>query len=290
MFMRISSFERNLVITLLCMCQICIAFGQTTVNPTTQPDFDKFRRKGLSVGIAASYAYFNSSATYYDKINNRRIYISPEGQLGLNRTQFIPAIYGFWHPAKRHWVGFSYFTINREGNSVQIDRDLGDYKLKGNIFMSDRSSFYHLSYNYLFFHDDRAFILGALGLYGIHIKAEIEAKGDIRIDDEPIESRFYKDNIDRFAPFPIIGLQARFAVTERWYVGASASIIGGEYQGMSAFAFESKMLARFVISKNFSILGELMFFNADTQIDEEDQKTNARYDFTAVFLGIDIGY
>jgi hypothetical protein len=103
------------------------------------------------------------------------------------------------------------------------------------------------------------------------VNAEFEAKGDIRIDDEPIESRFYKDNIDRFAPFPIIGLQARFAVTERWYVGASASIIGGEYQGMSAFAFESKMLARFVISKNFSILGELMFFNADTQIDEEKQ-------------------
>jgi hypothetical protein len=74
---------------------ISTASGQLTANPTTETDFDKFRRKGLSVGIAASYAYFNSSATYNDKINNRRIYISPEGQLGLNRTQFIPAIYGF---------------------------------------------------------------------------------------------------------------------------------------------------------------------------------------------------
>jgi hypothetical protein len=141
----------------------------------------------------------------YKLYPDRRIYISPEGQLGLSRTQFIPTIYGFWHPATRHWVGFSYFTINREGNSGQIDRDLGDYKLKGNIFMSDRSAYYYLSYNYLFFYDDRAFLLVALGLYGIHVKAEFEAKGDIKIDDEPIESRFYNDNVDRFAPFPLIG-------------------------------------------------------------------------------------
>jgi hypothetical protein len=266
------------------------ASGQTTANPATDPDFDKFRRKALSVGIAASYAYFNSSVTYYDKINNRRIYISPEGQLGLSRTQFIPTIYGFWHPATRHWVGFSYFTINREGNSVNIDRDLGDYKVKGNIFMSDRSSFYNLSYNYLFFYDDRAFILGALGLYGIQLKAEIEAQGEIRIDDEPIESGYYKDNVDRFAPFPLIGLQAQFAINERWYFGAGAAIVAGVFEDMAAFAFESKISARFVITKNFSILGELFFFNLDTQIDNEKEKTKMRYGFTALFLGIDIGY
>ena len=276
----------SLVIILISMGQICTVFGQTTV----QPDFDKFRRKGLSVGIAASYAYFYSDATYYDKINDRRIYISPEGQLGLNRTQFIPAIYGFWHPGKRHWVGFSYFTINREGNSVNIDRDLGDYKVKGNIFMSDRSSFYNLSYNYLFFYDDRAFILVALGLYGIQLKAEIEAQGEIRIDDEPIESGYYKDNVDRFAPFPLIGLQAQFAINERWYFGAGAAIVAGVFEDMAAFAFESKISARFVITKNFSILGEWFFFNLDTQIDNEKEKTKMRYGFTALFFGIDIGY
>ena len=290
MFIRISSLRSTLVITLLCFGQIFIVFGQTTVNPATQPDYAKYNRKWLSLGIAATYAYFNSGATYYDKINNRRIYLSPEGQFGVNRTQFIPAIYGFLHPAKRHWVGFSYFTFNREGHSGQVDRDLGDYKVNGNIYMSDRSSFYYLSYNYLLFHDDRAYILGALGLYGIHIKAEVEARGDIKINGEPIESRYHKNNVDRFAPFPLIGLQVGFNLTERWFIGANASIVGGEYQGMSAFVFESKLFAHFVITKNFSILGKLMFFNADTQIDEEKQKTKAQYDFTALFLGIDIGY
>ena len=264
--------------------------GQTTANVTAEPDFDKYRRTRLSVGVAASYAYFNSDATYYDKVNDRRIYISPEGQLGLSRTQFIPAFYGFWHPGKRHWVGFSFFTINREGNSANIDRDLGDYKVKGNIYMSDRSSFYHLSYNYLFFHDDRAFILGAIGVYGIHLKAEIEAKGEIIINDEPEDSRYHKDNVDKIAPFPLIGVHAQFAVNERWYFGAGAALVGGKFEEMAAFAFESKISARFVITKNFSILGELMFFNADTQIDKENEKTKSRYGFTALFLGVDIGY
>ena len=59
---------------------------------------------------------------------------------------------------------------------------------------------------------------------------------------------------------------------------------------MSAFAFESKISVRFVITKNFSILGELFFFNADTQVDEEKEKIKGRYGMTALFLGVDIGY
>jgi hypothetical protein len=284
--MRIFFITTSLAIIIL----ISTASGQITTNPATDTDFDKFRRKGFSVGVAASYAYFYSDATYYDKINNQRIYISPEGQLGLKRTQFIPAIYGFWHPAERHWIGFSTFTINREGNSVQIDRDLGDYKVKGSIYMSDRSSFYYLTYNYLFFHDDRAFILAALGLYGIHLKAGIEARGEIKVDDEPIEIGYHKESVDRFAPFPLIGVHAQFAVSARWYIGAGAAIVGGVYEHMAAFAYESKISARFVITKNFSVLGELFFFNADIHVDEEKEKTKVRYSITALFLGVDIGY
>ena len=280
----------NLAIIILSIGLIYPAFGQTTANPVTEPDFDKNQREWFSVGIAASYAYFNSSATYNDKNKKQTTYISPEGQLGLDRSQFIPAIYGFLHPARRHWIGFSYFTIKREGNSVSVDRDLGNYEVKGDIYVADRSSFYYLSYNYLLFYDDRSYILGALGLYGIHLKTEFNAEGEIRVDDGLFESRIYKEKVDQWTPFPLIGLRVNFAVTPRWYVGASASIIGGEYSGMSAFVFESKMLARFVISKNFSILGELMFFNLETELDEEKQKTNVRYNFTALFLGIDVGY
>lgn len=279
-----------LAVILLGIALIYSASGQTAVNQMPEPDYDKYKRERLSVGIAASYAYFNTNATFLDKTDNRTIYISPEGQLGLDRSQFIPAIYGFWHPAKRHWVGFSYFTIQREGNSKSVDRDIGNVNVTGNILVSDRSSFYYLSYNYLLFYDDRSFVLGALGMYGINLKADYKISGELKIDDEPVESQFYDENIDRFAPFPLIGLRAQFAITPKWYVGTSAALIGGEYSGMSAFVFESKMLARYVIHKNISILGELMFFNADTELDEENQRTNARYSFVALFIGIDVGY
>ena len=279
-----------LAVILLGIALIYSASGQTAVNQMPEPDYDKYKRESLSVGIAASYAYFNTNATFLDKTDNRTIYISPEGQLGLDRSQFIPAIYGFWHPAKRHWVGFSYFTIQREGNSKSVDRDIGNVNVTGNILVSDRSSFYYLSYNYLLFYDDRSFVLGALGMYGINLKADYKISGELKIDDEPVESQFYDENIDRFAPFPLIGLRAQFAITPKWYVGTSAALIGGEYSGMSAFVFESKMLSRYVIHKNISILGELMFFNADTELDEENQRTNARYSFVALFIGIDVGY
>ena len=98
----------NLAILILSIGLFYTASGQTPANPVTEPDFDKYQREWFSVGIAASYAYFNSSATYYDKTKNQTTYISPEGQLGLDRSQFIPAIYGFLHPAKRHWVCMAY--------------------------------------------------------------------------------------------------------------------------------------------------------------------------------------
>ena len=192
-----------LAVILLGIALIYSASGQTAVNQMPEPDYDKYKRERLSVGIAASYAYFNTNATFLDKTDNRTIYISPEGQLGLDRSQFIPAIYGFWHPAKRHWVGFSYFTIQREGNSKSVDRDIGNVNVTGNILVSDRSSFYYLSYNYLLFYDDRSFVLGALGMYGINLKADYKISGEIKIDDEPVESQFYDENIDRFAPFPL---------------------------------------------------------------------------------------
>jgi len=280
---------QNLAVILLGIALIYSASGQTTVTQMPQPEYDKYRRERLSVGIAASYAYFNTTVTVFDKTENRSIYFSPEGMLGLDKTQFIPAIYGFWLPAKRHWVGFSFFTIDREGNSVAVNRDIGNVNVTGNILVSDRSSFYYLSYNYLLFYDDRAFILGALGLYGIHIKADYKITGEIKIDGETNESNYYDEHFNRFAPFPLIGLQAQFAITPKWSVGTSASLIGGEYNGMSAFVFESKVLARRVINKNISILGELMFFNSDTEIDEKDQRSNSRYSFVALFLGVDVG-
>ena len=268
---------------------ISLASGQTTPDHPSKFDYERFQREWFSIGIAASYTYFNSGATYYDKTVDRRIYISPEGQFDLDRSQFIPKVYGFLHPAKRHWIGFSYFTIKREGGSGQVDRDLGDYEVNGDIYMADRSSFYYLSYNYALFYDNRSYIMGALGLYGIHIRTEVEAEGEIRVNDELIEDKIYKKNLDRFAPFPLLGLQSGFLLTPRWFVAASASIIGGAYRELSAFVFESKMGARFIINKHFGITGTLMFFNAYMEADEEKQKTNVDYGFTAIFLGIDMG-
>ncbi|MCK5453399.1 MAG: hypothetical protein KAJ16_03505 [Calditrichia bacterium] len=49
-------------------------------------------------------------------------------------------------------------------------------------------------------------------------------------------------------------------------------------------------MARFAINKNFNILGELLFINANMEVDNENERTNTRYDFAALFLGIDVGY
>jgi hypothetical protein len=232
---------RKFALLLLSLSMFYNAAGQADENPVSGSDYAKYAREELSIGVGVAIATFNTNVKFTDKSTGLPIFIDAEGSLGLQETLPVPLIYGFWRPWHRHGISFSYFRIHREGSSLAVDTDLGDLKVKGDLRISDRSSFSCLSYNYTALENERALVLVSLGMYALNLKASVSAEGEIITESEQDTSGHFEESINQFTPFPLIGLRALSALAPGLMIAVGVSIVGGKYQNASAFVFEAKM-------------------------------------------------
>ena len=264
------------------------AFGHDDPVPDTV--YSENISRTLSIGLAAGYERFDTNFKFTDKSSGRSVFVDAEGTLGLPETDFVPILYGYWKPAKRHGLGFSYFQIKRESTLLAVDENFSDLTVTGNISLSDRSRFYYLSYNYTALQDDRAFIFLSLGLYGLDLKYQLDATGDISFRGVPIIGREYSREADVFAPLPMLGLDAWFAMTPRWALGTKIALVGGKYQDVSGTVVEAKIRAKYAFNRNLSLFFGVNYFQGDIKIDKNARKTDISYGFEGFFAGLDVGF
>ena len=264
------------------------AFGHDDPVPDTV--YSENISRTLSIGLAAGYERFDTNFKFTDKSSGRSVFVDAEGTLGLPETDFVPILYGYWRPAKRHGLGFSYFQIKRESTLLAVDENFSDLTVTGNISLSDRSRFYYLSYNYTALQDDRAFIFLSLGLYGLDLNYQLDATGDISFRGVPIIGREYSREADVFAPLPLVGLDAWFAMTPRWALGTKVALVGGKYQDVSGTVVEAKIRAKYAFNRNLSLFFGVNYFQGDIKIDKNARKTDISYGFEGFFAGLDVGF
>ncbi len=246
----------------------------------------------FSLGVAAGFERFDTNFNFTDKSTGRNVFIDAEGTLGLPETQTIPIIYGFYRPAKKHGIGFSFFQIDRNSSVFALDENIGDLNVTGKVTLSDQSSFYYLSYNYTVYEDDRAFIFASLGLYGLDLKYTLTAEGAISFQGTPVASGTFVREESVFAPLPLLGIDAWFAITPKWAIGAKVGLVGGEVNDVRAFVIESKIRTRYVFSKHVAAVFGMNYFDADVTIDKDDKdrKTEISYGFDGFFAGLDFRF
>ena len=286
--MKLPVFMAGIAALLLNPVLSSFAAAETAVSTSEQYNYNVGRK--LSVGIAAGYQRFNTNVKFTERSSGRDVFVDAEGTLGLPETQTIPILYGFWRPAKRHGIGFSYFSIDRSATLLAVDEDLGNLNLTGTAELTDKSKFYYLSYNLTAFQDDRAYVFASFGLYGLDLKAEFDARGDLTFRDVPIASGRYNETVNQFAPLPMIGIDGWFALTPKWALGAKVAFIGGTYKDVSAAVLESKIRVKYAFNKNVGLFFGVNYFNGDIEIKRADTKTDISYGFDGLFLGIDFGF
>ena len=244
----------------------------------------------LSIGVAAGYMRFDSNFKFTDVDSGRSVFVDSEGTLGLPEVKTVPILYGAWRPSQKHGVGFGYFSVRRESELLDIDRNLGDLSVSGSAKLDDNSKFYNLTYNYTLFQDDRAFIAAAVGINVIDLEYLFQATGDITIGDEIVESGIYQESIRQIAPLPTFGVDTWFMITPQWAFGAKATFVAGDVSDVKAIITEASIRAKYTINPNMGLIFGIRYFDADIDISRAKRLDEINYGLDGVFLGIDVGY
>lgn len=273
------------------------ALGTLTWLPPAYADEDLFEKpttmalsRKLSIGIAGGLMRFDTNFKFTNRETGRSVFLDSEGSMGLPEVKTIPVIYGFWRPSPKHGVGFGYFSVQRDSELIAIDRNFGDLSVDGRASLRDDTRFYTLAYNYTLFQDSRAFLFASFGITAIDLKYDFDAFGVLTLDGEPVSAGAYSEKLEQFAPIPLVGLDAWFAITSRWSFGARAAFVGGDVADVRALILESRIRAKYDFNENVGLIIGLNYFDGDVTLNSSDTKTEINYGFEGLILGIDVGF
>ena len=276
---------------------LAAALGTFICFPPAHADEDVFEEpitkalgRKLSIGIAGGLMRFDTNFKFTNRSNGRSVFLDSEGSMDLPEVKTIPIIYGFWRPSTKHGLGFGYFSVRRDSELVAIDQNFGDLSVEGRASLEDDTRFYTLTYNYTLFQDSRAFLFASLGITAIDLKYDFDAFGVLSIDGEPVSSGSYTEKLEQFAPIPLIGLDAWFAITNKWSFGARASFVAGEVSDVRALILESRIRAKYDFNDNVGLIIGLNYFDGDVTLDSTSRKTEINYGFEGLIVGIDVGF
>lgn len=144
-----------------------------------------------------------------------------EKDLGLDASDNVFRVDGYYRFNERHRVDFSVFDLSRS-SSKQIERDIqwGDtlYSINTVIDADFDLTIYKAAYTYAWFRRDNGYIGTTIGLYTADAKVSLA---------EP--SLGQSEIGDITAPLPVIGLRGEYEFTDRWSVRASGEFFFIEY-------------------------------------------------------------
>jgi len=244
----------------------------------------------LSIGVGVGIERFDTNVKFTKKSTGRSVFIDMEGTLGMPETDTVPILYGYWRINGNHGLGFSYYQIRRETTLLDIDENLGDLTIKGDVKMADESRFYYLAYNYTAYHDDRSYVFLSFGLNAIDLRYRLDANGMIDFNNIVLASDEYSQEVNQIAPLPLIGIDAWFALTPKWAFGTKLSVIGGSYEEVTARILEIKIRAKYAFNKNVGLSFGFNSFTSEIEIDDPDVFTDINYGFSGFKVGVDLGF
>jgi len=150
--------------------------------------------------------------------------IDLETDLGLNSSDSVFRVDGYFRFSERHRADFSVFDMSRK-NSKQIDKDIqwGDtlYSIDTVVKSDNGLSIYKAAYTYSFLNGEDGYLGATFGIYVADWKVSIEE-----------ENTGLAEVGDLTAPLPVIGLRGEYALSDRWSFRASGEFFFIEYENI----------------------------------------------------------
>ena len=147
-----------------------------------------------------------------------------ESDLGLDASDSVFRIDGYYRFNERHRIDFSVFDLSRNA-SKQIDEQIqwGDtlYDIDTVIKSNVDLAIYKAAYTYSFLDREDGYLGATGGFYVLDTKASLK--------EQTLGSA---ESGDLTAPLPVIGLRGDYALSDRWTLRASAEFFFVEYDNV----------------------------------------------------------
>jgi hypothetical protein len=273
----------------VCLMAVALVNGHSGVTRAAEePELPETR---FTLGVGAGFVRFDTNFKFTKKSTGRSLFVDSEGTLGLPEQENVGIVFGRYRFSKKHALGFSAFRVRRENKLFADQVNLGGFTITGEATLTDNTRFYYLNYTYTFMQDKRSRVFGAFGLYGLDLNYELDLFGAIEHNGNPLPSQTYNATASVFAPLPMFGLDAVFALTLKWWIATKVTLVAGSYQEISsAGVLDTSVRSGFTFSRHVGIVFGLEYFSADLTIDKTDFETDISYRFDGIFLGLDLKF
>jgi hypothetical protein len=145
--------------------------------------------------------------------------LNAEDQFGLDKSDYEAKVQAMVRVGERHRLRFDYFSLDRSAQTTLtqpiVFRDVT--LLPGDPLHSDLSiRTFGISYEYSFLHGDRYELAATIGLNDTDISARARVQ---------TQTRHIEQSEDQAGPFPMLGLDATYVVSKRFYFDGRAQYL-----------------------------------------------------------------
>ena len=204
-----------------------------------------------------------------------------EGDLGLNRSESVFRIDGYYRFNKKHRLDFSVFDLSRTASTV-IQKDI---QWSDTLFPIDTTvdsdfdlAIYKLAYTWSFMRRDKGYLGLTAGLYIADFEMRLEAEAIDAMESDGLT-----------APLPVFGLRGQYEFTEKLSFLASAEIFALEYEDYSGSLYDIYVGLDYQFFKHVAIgIGiNAVELNVEITKNRLDADIDWRYDGGLVFFKFD---
>ena len=162
--------------------------------------------------------------------------------------------------------------------------------MRGDATLSDRTRFYYINYGYTFFQDSRSYIIGEIGIYGLDLRYEFEATGEITRNGNVLEESHFEESANVLAPLPMFGLDFRYAFTDTWGLSTKIAFVGGRYQDITALVLSTRVAAIWQFSRHVGLIMGIEYFDGEVDINDEQENWEINYGYTGITFGLHMAF
>lgn len=207
--------------------------------------------------------------------------IDLEDDLGLDSSNTVLRLDGFYRFADGHRIDFSAFDLSRSA-SKQAEREFSwkdsTFALNTNVESDFNLSIYKLAYTWSFLKKEHGFLGATAGLYIADIGTRLNA---------PLIGAREVGEVT--APLPVVGLRGQYRFAKRWALRASGEFFFLEYDDYDGALIDLLIGLEFDLSRNIDLGIGANSVRLDIEVDRDvlQGAFDWKYDGVLAYLKFD---